>query len=189
MAQLDNATVLNMLKQKFGNAIVHAYEPYGMLTAVVARDQIIDILTFLKNEPTLNVNFLTDICGIHYPNSEGKELGVIYHLHSFTNNFRLRLEVFFPIADPIIPTATTLWASANWMERETFEFFGITFEGHPDLRIILNVADMDYNPLLKQYPLEDDTRTDKDDRFFGREGNKGQKFDERPDRQAKRLIK
>ena len=101
----------------------------------------------------------------------------------------MRLEVFIPFDDPLMPTATTLWPSANWMERETFEFYGITFEGHPDLRVILNVADMDYHPLLKHYPLEDETRTDKDDRFFGREGNTTQTFDERPDRQYKRLEK
>jgi NADH-quinone oxidoreductase subunit C len=79
-----------------------------------------------------------------------------------------------------MPTVTVLWPAANWMERETFDFFGVNFEGHPDLRIILNVEDMDYNPMLKQYPLEDDTRTDKDDRFFGRDGNKGVSFDKFP---------
>ena len=61
-----------------------------------------------------------------------------------------------------------MYAAANWMERETFEFYGINFLGHPDLRIILNVEDMDYHPLLKQYPLVDATRTDKDDKYFGR---------------------
>jgi NADH-quinone oxidoreductase subunit C len=79
-----------------------------------------------------------------------------------------------------MPTATVLWPTANWMERETFEFYGINFVGHPDLRIILNVEDMDYHPLLKQYPLEDDTRTDKDDRYFGRDDNKGVHFDKFP---------
>lgn len=186
---LDNATVLNTFKEKFGDAILHAYEPYGMLTAIVEREKIMEMLAFLKNDSTIKMNFLTSLCGIHYPGNTGKELGVIYHLHSFTNNFRMRLEVFFPFEDPLMPTATTLWATANWMERETFEFYGITFEGHPDLRVILNVADMDYHPMLKHYPLEDETRTDKDDRFFGREGNEGRKFDERPDRQYKRLEK
>ena len=73
-----------------------------------------------------------------------------------------------PASQPEIPTLTTLFAGANWMERETFEFYGIKIIGHPDLRIILNVEDMDYHPLLKQYPLVDATRTDKDDKYFGR---------------------
>jgi NADH-quinone oxidoreductase subunit C len=178
MAEVNNASVLATLQEKFGDAIEHAYEPYGMLTAFVKREQIIDILRFLKEDSTIQMNFLTSLCGIHYPENKDKELGVIYHLHSFTNNFRMRLEVFFPSADVDMPTATVLWPTANWMEREAFEFFGINFVGHPDLRIILNVEDMDYHPLLKQYPLEDDTRTDKDDRYFGRsEGNNGVTFD------------
>lgn len=180
MAEVNNASVLETLKANFGDAIEHAYEPYGMLTVFVTRDKVLDIITFLKNDPTIKMNFLTSLCGMHYPNNEGKELGVVYHLHSFTNNFRLRIEVFFAANDAVMPTLTTLWKTANWMERETFEFFGIKFEGHPDLRVILNVEDMDYHPMLKQYPLEDATRTDKDDRFFGRDGHEGVTFDQRP---------
>lgn len=187
---LDNATVLNTLKAKYADAIEHAYEPYGMLTLIVKREVVMDMLAFLKNDNTIQMNFLTSLCGIHYPSNEGKELGVVYHLHSFTNNFRLRIETFFSDKDAIMPTATTLWPAANWMERETFEFYGITFEGHPDLRVILNVEDIDFHPMLKQYPLEDNTRTDKDDRFFGRQGHEGREFDQRVDRemQQKRLL-
>lgn len=186
---LDNATVLNTLKEKFADAIEHAYEPYGMLTLIVKRESVMDMLTFMKNDSTIQMNFLTSLCGIHYPGNAGKELGVIYHLHSFTNNFRLRLETFFPENDAVMPTVTTLWNAANWMERETFEFYGVKFEGHPDLRVILNVAEIDYHPMLKHYPLEDNTRTDKDDRYFGRQGNEGRTFDVRVDRemQQKRL--
>jgi NADH-quinone oxidoreductase subunit C len=89
-------------------------------------------------------------------------------LHSFINNVRLRLKVFIPASDPQIPSATAVFDTANWMERETFDFYGILFQGHPNLKRILNVDDMDYHPLLKQYRLEDGTRTDKVDSFFGR---------------------
>ena len=67
-----------------------------------------------------------------------------------------------------VPTLTGMFAGANWMERETFEFYGIHFTGHPDLRVILNMEDIGYHPLRKQYALVDDTRTDKDDKYFGR---------------------
>jgi len=105
---------------------------------------------------------------MHFPDNKGEELGVVYHMHNFANNKRIRLHILFSISDPKVPTVTGLYKTANWMERETFDFFGINFTGHPDLRRILNMEDMQYHPLLKQYPLEDGTRTDKDDKYFGR---------------------
>jgi NADH-quinone oxidoreductase subunit C len=83
-------------------------------------------------------------------------------------NVRVRLKVSLPASNLDIPTLTDLFVGANWMERETFDFYGIQFVGHPDLRRILNMDDMDYHPLRKQYALEDETRTDKNDTFFGR---------------------
>jgi NADH-quinone oxidoreductase subunit C len=89
-------------------------------------------------------------------------------LHSWENNIRVRIKVFAPIADPKVPTLSTLFASANWMERETFDFYGIEYTGHPNLKRILNMEDMDYFPMRKEYPLEDATREDKIDALFGR---------------------
>ena len=95
-------------------------------------------------------------------------IGVIYHLHSLTNNVRVRIKVFLNGDDPVIPTATDLWEGANWMERETYDFFGINFQGHPNLVRILNVDDMTVFPMRREYPLEDPNRVDKKDYFFGR---------------------
>ncbi|WPC12024.1 NADH-quinone oxidoreductase subunit C [Riemerella anatipestifer] len=119
-------------------------------------------------DSSLEIGFLTDICGIHYPQDKAKELGVIYHLHNMKTNFRVRLKVFMPIEEAEVDTISDLYSGANWMERETFDFYGIRFKGHPDLRIILNDPDMGYHPMLKQYRLEDGTREDKDDKMFGR---------------------
>jgi NADH-quinone oxidoreductase subunit C len=80
----------------------------------------------------------------------------------------MRVKCFLPSEKPEIPTMTGLYSGANWMERETFDFYGVQFSGHPDLRRILNMDEMDYHPLLKQYALEDETRDDKEDSFFGR---------------------
>lgn len=175
--KLTNDIVLSSLKRRFPDAVLDHSEPHGMLTLETTREQIIPLLDFVKHDADLQVNFLTSLCGIHYPDNVGKELGVVYHLHSFRNNFRFRVKVFFPIDDPVVPTATTVWPAANWMERETYDFFGVLFTGHPNLKRILNVEDLDVFPLRKEYRLEDGTRTDKDDRFFGRQGHVGREFD------------
>ncbi len=125
-------------------------------------------MNFIYSDPELGFTFLTDITGIHVPDFND-QLGVIYHLHNLPENVRIRLKSFFPKNDPWIDSATSLFSGANWMERETYDFFGIIFRGHPDLRRILNVDDLDYFPMRKEYALEDPSRTDKDDTMFGRE--------------------
>jgi NADH-quinone oxidoreductase subunit C len=95
-------------------------------------------------------------------------LAVVYHLHNLKDNLRIRFKVFAPVAQPDVFTATKLYSAANWMERETYDFFGVNFVGHPNLIRILNVDEMDYFPLRKEFPLEDQTRIDKDDQMFGR---------------------
>lgn len=165
---LANTEVLQLLENQFGDKILSAEEAYGMLSITITPDCNLEVLTWLYAHPTLKMQFLTDITGIHFPHNKGNEFGVIYHIHSFSHNFRLRLKAFVPAEKPEIATVTPLYSGANWMERETFDFFGIHFEGHPNLIRILNVEDMDYHPLRKEYPLEDATRTDKNDTYFGR---------------------
>jgi NADH-quinone oxidoreductase subunit C len=92
----------------------------------------------------------------------------VYHLHNLKENIRLRYSVSTSLENTDVYTATKLFESANWMERETYDFFGINFVGHPNLKRILNVDEMDYFPLRKEFPLEDQTRIDKDDEMFGR---------------------
>lgn len=165
---LTNQEVAEALIEKFGDDVFDFEEPYGMLTFTTTRDQIMPLLEFLYNHEKFKANFLTDLTGVHYPDTPGREFAVVYHVHSLTLNFRLRIKVFLAEADIHIPTATTLYSSANWMERETYDFFGILFEGHPNLIRILNIEEMDYFPMRRQYPLEDTTREDKTDALFGR---------------------
>jgi NADH-quinone oxidoreductase subunit C len=167
MAKLTNEALLKKITDRFNNQLTLIGEPFGLLTLETGREQLIDILTYLKTDPELQFVFLTDITGIHYPDLE-KPIGVIYHLHSLVNNVRVRLKVFLNDGDEHIPTATVLWNCANWMERETYDFFGVIFDGHPDLRRILNVDDMVAHPMRREYPLEDPNRVDKKDYFFGR---------------------
>ncbi|MBD3749816.1 MAG: NADH-quinone oxidoreductase subunit C [Sphingobacteriales bacterium] len=168
MAKISNEQVIAQLNAKFGDQITTPTAPFGLLSFEVAVDHITEVLTYLKSDETLNFNFLTDITAVHYPEQEKRELAVVYHLHSLTNNVRVRIKVFIPVDNPKIPSATPLWNGANWMERETFDFFGIQFTGHPDLRRILNVDDMTVFPMRKEYALEDPNRVDKKDFFFGR---------------------
>lgn len=175
---LTNETALARIEQQAPHFIVKAEVSHDDLLCIeTTREQIIDFLQFLRNDEMMQCNFLTTLCAVHYPEQEGREMAIVYHLHNWADNYRLRLKVFLPITDPSIPTATTVWPTANWMERQEYDFFGINFTGHPNLVRILNVDEMEVFPMRKEYRLEDGTRTDKDDRFFGREGNYEQRFD------------
>lgn len=167
MGKLSNQEVLQKLTARFGEQISIPTEPFGLLTFETGKENIGEVLSFLKNDETLKFNYLTDITAAHYPERE-LSIAVVYHLHSLSNNVRVRIKVFLESENPQIPTATSLWNGANWMERETYDFFGVNFIGHPDLRRILNVDDMTVFPMRKEYPLEDPNRVDKRDYFFGR---------------------
>jgi NADH-quinone oxidoreductase subunit C len=162
---MEQQQIQNSLKERFSNDILSFDESSDILTVTVNKMVIVGLIQFLKED--LGFNFLTDLCGIHYPQQE-LQLGVVYHLHNFLNNTRIRLKTFTSVAEPEIHTLTEIFSAANWMERETYDFFGIIFTNHPNLIRILNVEYLDYFPMRKEYPLEDQTRTDKDDSFFGR---------------------
>ena len=167
MDKLTNQYIIENLTQKFDTAVQVIGEPHGLLTLVTSTENIQDVLAYLKNEESLRFNYLTDITGVHYPEQE-KSFAVVYHLHNLFQNVRVRIKVFLDGINPTIPTATSLWKGANWMERETYDFFGIIFEGHPDLRRILNMDDLEVFPMRKEHPLEDPNRVDKKDFYFGR---------------------
>ena len=165
---LTNPDIIQRLVDKFGEAVTEFGEPYGMLTFAVPREMNLKVMRFLYDEPELGFQFLTDLCAVHYPDRKDEELAVVYHLHNLVDNVRIRFKVFLPIAQPDVFSATAVYESANWMERETYDFFGINFIGHPNLKRIQNVEEMDYFPMRKEFPLEDQTRSDKDDEMFGR---------------------
>ncbi|MPS73704.1 MAG: NADH-quinone oxidoreductase subunit C [Chryseobacterium sp.] len=164
---MTNEFVLEAITREFPESVISSSEPYGMLTIEIKKDDIKKVIHYLKDS-TLEFNFLTDICGVHYPETPEKEIGVVYHLHNLMANFRLRLKIFMSRENIEVDSLVELYAGANWMERETYDFYGIKFKGHPDLRPILNMEDLGYHPMLKEYRLEDGTRTDKNDSMFGR---------------------
>jgi NADH-quinone oxidoreductase subunit C len=162
---MESKKIIDSLIKTFGSVVLVVDDSSGMLTVTVSSVVIHDVIQFLKEQE--GFIFLTDLTGIHYPDQE-LELGVIYHLHDFGKNRRIRIKTFVTRDDPAVATVTDLFSGANWMERETYDFYGILFEGHPNLKRILNVEYLDYFPMRKEYPLEDPTREDKDDRYFGR---------------------
>ena len=167
---LTNDIIQQKIVEKFGEQVADFEEQYGMLSCSADKELNLKVLNFLSADDGLGFNFLTDLCGVHFPENKDKELAVVYHLHNLKENVRLRFKVFTSVEKPDVYTATGIFSSANWMERETFDFYGIHFIGHPNMKRILNVEEMDYSPLRKEFPLEDQSRVDKDDDMFGRGG-------------------
>jgi len=165
---LTNEIIKQKLIEQFGDALTDWQEPYGMLTFTTPKEMNLKVMQFLFDDAELKFNFLTDLQAVHYPDNKGAELAVVYHLHNWRDNVRIRFKVYTNICQPDVYSATALYQSANFMERETYDFYGVNFVGHPNLIRILNVDEMDYFPMRKEFPLEDQTRIDKDDDMFGR---------------------
>jgi len=165
---LTNEHIKQRLIEKFGEQLSGFEEPYGMLSFEAPKELNLKVLNFLFDDAELKFRFMNDLCAVHFPGNKGRELAVVYHLHNLSDNIRIRFKIFTDINTPDVYTASGLFSAANWMERETYDFFGVNFVGHPNLKRILNVEEMDYFPLRKEFPLEERTRTDKDDEMFGR---------------------
>ena len=156
------------IEQAVPSALLSSQIDYDFPVFVLAKPLAHDVLAFLKNDTNMGFTFLTTMCGIHFPDNAGAEFALMYQLHNMQQNVRIRLKTFMSEKELEMPTATDLWAAANWMEREAFDFYGFRFKGHPDLRRILNMDEMNYHPLRKEYALEDAGRDDKQDKYFGR---------------------
>jgi NADH-quinone oxidoreductase subunit C len=126
---------------------------FGETTFVVSREHIVDISSFLKSWPEGRFDFLADICGADLGPEEDPRFEVNYHLFSTTKYHRIRLKVVLSEDDAHVQTVTSVWRTANWHERETFDLFGVIFDGHPDLRRILLPDDWQGHALRKDFPL------------------------------------
>jgi NADH-quinone oxidoreductase subunit C len=161
--------IKNKIEIKFDDALLSSFMEYDFPVFILKKNLVLDVLKYLKEDSELNFHFLTTMCGIHQPDEiQDKEFGLMYQLHNMPKNYRIRIKTFMPKSDLYMPTITYLWKSANWMERQEYDFFGFNFVGHPNLVRILNMDEMNYFPMRKEYPLEDLGRTDKDDKMFGR---------------------
>jgi len=150
--------MLARLEARLGARLLGTHDYRGDHTAIVAREGIIEALTFSRDESDLRFNVLMDLTAVDYLKLPGREDGprfdVVYHLYSIPHNHRIRLKVPVEQDDPVVPTATSLWPIANWLEREVWDMFGIRFAGHPDLRRLLMYEEFEGHPLRKDYPIE-----------------------------------
>ena len=136
---------------EFNEAIERVVVDRGELTLHIKREKLVEVALVLRNK--LRFEVCLGVSGVHYPADTGRELHAVYPLLSMTNNRRIRLEVSVPDSDPHIPSLVEVWAGNNWHERETFDMFGIIFEGHPALTRILMPDDWPGHPQRKDYPL------------------------------------
>ncbi|MFJ2028414.1 NADH-quinone oxidoreductase subunit C [Streptosporangium sp. NPDC087985] len=123
------------------------------LTFHVRRERLLEVARILRDDPALRFELSLGVSGVHYPHLEGEELHAVIHLCSITHNRRLRLEVSCPDADPHMPSTVSVYPTHDWHERETWDFFGIVFDGHPSLTRIMMPDDWDGHPQRKDYPL------------------------------------
>jgi NADH-quinone oxidoreductase subunit C len=147
-----NERIIERLRT-FNPASIQATDEFrGDLTVTVPRADIVRVCEFLKTDPELAFDMVIDLCGVDRYRPEGR-FEVIYNLYSLKNKTYLRLKVLLEESDPVVPTVTGIWSAANWHERETFDMFGITFSGHPDLRRMYMPEEFEYYPLRKDFPV------------------------------------
>ena len=166
---LENTLIQDKLTETFDTSVFNFHQERDIFSIETTADKITALILFLKNDADLRFHFLTDLCGIHYPDNEtDRQFAIVYQLHNWYENKRIRIKVYLNGEKPEIKSISNIFLSSNWMERETYDFYGINFIGHPQLKRILNMDEMISFPMRKEFPMEDSGRTDKDDRFFGR---------------------
>ena len=140
------------LKERFGDAITGAFVFVGQLSVHLRADSIVSVCRALRDDAETPFDYLSDLTCVHWPEREDEPFEVVYNLYSTSKNERVRLKA--GAGEAGLESVTSVWPTANWMEREAYDLFGVTFANHPDLRRILLPKDWDGHPLRKDYPLE-----------------------------------
>ena len=144
--------LIQKLKNSFESSIETLTDFNGTLTICVKKEKLIDICNFLRDDLDLIFDMCKDVVGVDYNRPEYR-FEVVYNLYSLKNNFRFLLKTKLEETNLRIPSVVGIWQGANWPEREVFDFYGIIFDGHPDLRRIYMPEDFEYYPLRKEFPL------------------------------------
>lgn len=140
------------LKERFPDSVLGSYSFRDENTVIVKKDDIAEICRFLKSDPELSFDFLSDLCGVDYLGREPR-FEVVYHLFSINRHHRIRLKAMVGDGERI-PSVVGVWKTADWHEREAYDMLGIVFDGHPNLTRILMPDDWEGHPLRKDYPLK-----------------------------------
>jgi NADH-quinone oxidoreductase subunit C len=151
MSDLKNI-VVQKLKDNFENYIQSIVDFNGTLTVCVKKEKLFDVCSFLKNDSELDFDMCKDVVGVDYKRVEFR-FEVVYNLYSIKNKSRFLLKTQLEESNPHVPSVVSIWPGANWPEREVYDFYGIVFDGHPDLRRIYMPEDFEYYPLRKEFPL------------------------------------
>ena len=149
----DVADALAIAYPDLSQAVERSVVDRGELTLHVRRDTLPALAQQLRDDQDLRFELLASLSGVHYPMDAGRELHVVYELMSLTHNRRIRLEVAAPDADPHIPSVVSVWPTADFQERETWDMYGVIFDGHPALTRIMMPDDWPGHPQRKDYPL------------------------------------
>ncbi len=154
---MDPLQIAKMIEEKFAEQVLSTMTYAGQVAVSLKKDQIKDICLFLRDEPSLKMDHLADLTAVdysRYPGDNGPRFEVVYNLISTVYRHRIRLKIRVPEEDPRVDTVSSVWHTADWHERETYDLMGIKFDGHPDLRRILLTEDWEGHPLRKEYPLK-----------------------------------
>lgn len=147
--------VVERLQAVHGDCIQRVLDEHGDLTIWVSRDRVHDVLAFCKQDDALCFNFCMDVTAVDYlPLGGDPRFAVVYHLYSLRTGKRVRIKAGVPEDDPVVDTATDIWKSTDWFEREVYDMFGIRFEGHPNMKRILCHHDFQGHALRKDYPAD-----------------------------------
>ncbi|MFZ0833732.1 MAG: NADH-quinone oxidoreductase subunit C [Mycobacterium sp.] len=140
-------------EDRFTAAVERVVVYRGELTLEVRREQLVSVAKTLRDDPALRFELCLGVSGVHYPEETGRELHAVYPLMSITHGRRIRVEVGAPDAHPHVPSLFSVYPTTDWHERETYDFFGIIFDGHPSLTRIEMPDDWEGHPQRKDYPL------------------------------------
>lgn len=147
------SSTLEGIKIRFSEDLVELHEQLGQDTATISKSALVPLARFLKEEPALQYDYLMDLTAVDYFKRKPR-FEVVYHFLSLKNLFRIRVKVPLSEPDPELDSLVSLWASADWYEREVYDMFGISFAGHPDLKRILMYPEFEGHPLRKDYPID-----------------------------------
>ena len=150
---MDANITINKLKTRFAESIVDAHSYRGDDTAIVKKEELLDIFMFLRDDKELLYNFMMDLTAVDYMGKEPR-FEVVYHLYSLAYNRRVRIKTRVSESECSVDSIVSIWPSANWFEREAFDLYGIVFKGHPNLSRILLYDSFQGHPLRKDYPIK-----------------------------------
>lgn len=154
---MDPEQIAKMIEEKFPGEVLGESQWAGQVSVLLQKNRIADVCRFLRDEPSIKMDHLTDLTAVDYsayPGDSGPRFEVVYNLISTAYRHRIRLKVRVPEDDPRVDSVSSVWQTANWHERETYDLMGVRFDGHPDLRRILLPEDWEGHPLRKEYPLK-----------------------------------